>query len=87
MAATEVQTSMRKPGLGDQEGDTGQKGCVKMLKINQSLRRRGCGNRPRSMEQFVIRPHCDTQSEDTVGINPYTLLSVQLTHHRLPPGE
>lgn len=35
------------------------------------------------MEQFVTRPHYDTQSEDTVGINPYTLLSVQLTHHRL----
>lgn len=26
------------------------------------------------MEQFVTRPHCDTQGEDTVGINPYTLL-------------
>lgn len=37
MAATEVQTNKRKPGLGDREGDTGQKGCVKMLKMSQSL--------------------------------------------------
>lgn len=45
MAATEVQTSMRKPGLGDQEGDNGQKGCVRMLGMSQSSRKQGCGNR------------------------------------------
>lgn len=38
------------------------------------------------MELLVTRPHCDTQSEDTVGVSPYILLSVQLTHHRPPPG-
>lgn len=39
------------------------------------------------MEWFVTSPHCDTQSEDTVGINPYTLLcpaaTLQATSRRI----
>lgn len=92
-----MQTNMRKPGLGDQERDTGQKGCVKMLRMSQSLPVWKTGKMGREEAEMweqdpgvwncwsrglTVTPRVKTQWV----LSPYTLLSVQLTHHRLPPG-
>lgn len=97
MAATEVQTNMRQPGLSDWEGGPGQKGCVKMLRMSQSLpvwktgktrhEEAGMWEQDPRVWNDLSRVLTVTPRVKTQWVLTHTPSCVQLPHYRLPPGE